>query len=406
MLALVCACGGSHRDAPAVPPTVSTQPANLTVAVGSAATFSVTASGSAPLTYQWKRNGADIAGATSASYSIPATLLSDTRSKLSVTVRNVAGAATSTEANLYVTGIGVFAGQPGQAGTVDGEASVARFAGLAGLAIDKSGNLLATQSVGGALRKITPAGQVTTVATGLVGTPGLSSPFGSLQVAVDGVGNAYLTSGMSVVKLTPAGVATTFATVPECSGRGYSRCIPTGIALDSGSNVYVANNVSVRKFAPDGSYVLLEGSDSDIYPGTAFSTPKAMAFDGTAFIYVVDSLVRKIDAAGAFTVVAGGSSLGILDGTGSAAGFYSSTSGAAFDKAGNLYVTDSFSHIVRMVTPAGVVTTVAGARGPGGVLVGPLPGGLSNPTGIAVDANGDLYVNSGSAILKIQLPPR
>lgn len=400
MLALVCACGGSNKDAPAVSPTVSTQPANVTVAVGSAATFSVTAGGSAPLTYQWKRNGANIAGATSASYNIPATLLSDTRSKLSVTVRNVAGAATSTEANLYVTGIGVFAGQPGQAGNVDGAASIARFAGLSGLAMDKAGNLLAVESVNGALRKITPAGQVSAVATGL------ASGWGASGVATDSAGNAYVTTGMSIVKVTPAGAATTFATVPACAGRGAGLCVPTGIVFDNGNNAYVANSVSIRKFAPDGSYVLLEGSDGGTYQNTAFSTPRAMALDGTAFIYVVDSLVRKIDVAGAFTVVAGGSSLGIVDGTGSAAGFYSSTSGAAFDKAGDLYVTDFYSHIVRKVTPAGVVTTVAGVRGQDGVLAGPLPGGLSNPTGIAVDANGDLYVNSGSAILKIQLPPR
>lgn len=401
-IALVSACGGSGTSpsVPAVPvvpvvaPAISAQPANATVAVGSAATFTVAASGTGPLTYQWKRNGADIAGATAVSYSLPTALLADTRSKWTVTVQNSAGVAASAEATLHVTGMGVIAGVTGQAGTVNGPASLARFQGLAGLAIDTAGNLLVTQSVDGALRKVTPSGEVSTLVSGLAGMTGLANVSGSLQLALDSAGNIYATSGMSVVKVTSSGVVTTFATVPSCTGRGSALCVPTGIAIDAANNVYVANNVSIRKIAPNGSVVLLQGTDGESYGSTAFSSPRAMAVDGSASVFVVDSLVRKIDAAGVFTLVAGGSSVGVVDGTGPAAGFSDSTSGAAFDKSGNLYVTDFFKDTIRKVTPAGVVTTIA------------LPAGVSKPTGIAVDAHGDLYVNSDSAIVKIQFAPQ
>src|SRR5262249_43435027 len=75
--------------------------------------------------------------------------------------------------------------------------------------------------------------------------------------------------------------------------------------------------------------------------------------------------------------------VGYADGTGAAAQFYS-PHGLATDTAGNLYVDDTLNHTIRMVSPAGVVTTVAGApRSEGGVL-GPLPGSLNNPPGVAL----------------------
>ena len=103
LIALCSACGGGSSSTPppppppppAVAPSISTQPAGLTVSAGSAATFTVAATGTAPLSYQWKRNGADIAGATAASYTLPAALLSDTRSKWSVAVTNSAGTVAS-----------------------------------------------------------------------------------------------------------------------------------------------------------------------------------------------------------------------------------------------------------------------------------------------------------------------
>ncbi len=89
--------------AAAAAPTIAAQPSSQTVAAGQAATFSVVASGTAPLSYQWKKNGANITGATSASYTTPATTSGDNGSTFQVVVSNSAGSVTSNAATLTVT---------------------------------------------------------------------------------------------------------------------------------------------------------------------------------------------------------------------------------------------------------------------------------------------------------------
>lgn len=90
----------------AIAPTISGQPANQSVAVGQTATFSVTASGTPSPTYQWQKNGSSISGATSSSYTTPATTAADSGSTFQVVVSNSAGSVTSTMATLTVTGGG------------------------------------------------------------------------------------------------------------------------------------------------------------------------------------------------------------------------------------------------------------------------------------------------------------
>jgi hypothetical protein len=89
-------------NAAAAAPTITTQPANQTVTVGQTATFSVTATGTAPLSYQWQKNGTNIAGATSASYTTPATVIGDNGATFDVIVSNTAGSKTSSMATLAV----------------------------------------------------------------------------------------------------------------------------------------------------------------------------------------------------------------------------------------------------------------------------------------------------------------
>jgi len=84
------------------PPTITTQPANKTVTVGKTAKFSVTATGSTPLSYQWRKNGVNITGATSASYTTPPATAADNGSLFSVVVSNSAGSVTSNNAILTV----------------------------------------------------------------------------------------------------------------------------------------------------------------------------------------------------------------------------------------------------------------------------------------------------------------
>ena len=86
----------------ALAPTITTQPANQTVTAGQTATFTVVAAGTAPLSYQWRKNGANISGATAASYTTPATATSDSGSSFTVMVSNSAGTVTSAGATLTV----------------------------------------------------------------------------------------------------------------------------------------------------------------------------------------------------------------------------------------------------------------------------------------------------------------
>ena len=99
----LAACGGGD-DAPAAdaPPAITTQPVGTSVAAGQVASFSVAATGRDPLTYQWKKGGAAIDGATSASYTTPATVLADSGALFTVTVSNAAGSVTSDAATLTV----------------------------------------------------------------------------------------------------------------------------------------------------------------------------------------------------------------------------------------------------------------------------------------------------------------
>src|SRR5580704_4503244 len=99
-----------------VAPTITAQPASQTVTVGQTATFSVTATGTAPLTYQWQKNGGNISGATAASYTTPATVAGDSGAKFDVVVGNTAGSQTSTMATLTVSAVAVaptITAQPG-----------------------------------------------------------------------------------------------------------------------------------------------------------------------------------------------------------------------------------------------------------------------------------------------------
>ena len=87
----------------ATAPSITTQPASQTVTVGQTATFTVVATGTAPLSYAWRKNGTAISGATAASYTTPATTSSDNSAQFTVTVSNVAGNVTSNPATLTVT---------------------------------------------------------------------------------------------------------------------------------------------------------------------------------------------------------------------------------------------------------------------------------------------------------------
>ena len=416
----------------AQPPSVVTPPQSLTVRAGDAATFTVTATGTAPLSFQWLRNGSAIAGAQASTYTVSSAVLSDSGALFSVVVTNAAGSVTSGAATLTVlpqAAIALFAGNVGGAGSLDGTGVAARFAGPSSVAIDNGGTVYVADTNSNTIRKITAAGVVTTFA-GSPGVRGSADGAGSaasfdvpIGVAVDSSGNVLVADNNSstIRRITPAGVVTTLAgtagVVGSTDGTGATASFnfPTGVAADSAGNVYVADsrNHTIRKISAGGAVTTLAGSPGR--PGAAdgvgsaasFNGPWEVAVDGASNVYVADSgndTIRKISAAGVVTTLAGSpGTRGSADGVGSAALFDTPT-GIAIDGAGNVYVGDGANHIVRKVTAAGVVTTVAGAPGVDGSADGTgSAASFSSPVGVASEAAGVVYVadRNNSAIRKV-----
>ncbi|HKW61802.1 MAG TPA: immunoglobulin domain-containing protein [Candidatus Acidoferrum sp.] len=184
-----------------VPPTITTQPANQTVTAGQAATFSVVAGGTAPLSYQWRKNGANIAGATSASYATPATTSSDNGSAFLVVVTNSAGTVTSNSATLTVNAPPTITTQPASQTVVAGQTATFTV-----VAIGTAPLSYQWQKNGANIAGATSASYTTPATT--------TSDSGSMFVAVVSNSVGTVTSGGAILTVNSAPVAPTFTTQP------------------------------------------------------------------------------------------------------------------------------------------------------------------------------------------------
>ena len=407
--------------AAAVAPAIATQPRAQSIPVGDPVTFTVVATGTAPLTYQWLRDASPITGAQASSYSITSTTLSDNGAQFSVRVANASGSVTSASALLTVTarpGIALLAGNIGGPGNRDGVGQIASFNSPAGAAIDSAGNVYVGDYGNHLVRKITPAGVVTTLA-GSPGVSGSADGIGSAarfsflhQIAVDAAGIVYVadTGNSTIRKVTSSGAVTTLAGSPgspgstDGIGAAAQFSLPTGVAIDGAGNVYVADsgNHTIRKITPAGVVTTLAGSAgmagfaNGAGAAALFSSPSGVITDGAGNVYVSDTgnhLIRKVTSGGVVTTLAGAPGVrGSADGTGNAANFNVPIA-VSTDAGGNLYVADSVNNTVRKIAPGGVVTTLAGAAGIAGSIDG--TGGaarFSTPIAIAADASGNVFV--------------
>lgn len=320
-----------------------------------------------------------------------------------------------------------FAGNP--PGSVDGTGANARFNLPESVAVDADGNVYVADTANNVIRKITPAGLTSTLA-GLAGSSGSDNGQGSaarfnspVGIAVDSLGNLYIGDTLNdcVRKITPAGLVTTVAGSPGESGSadgngGAARFFsPRGLAIDGSGNIYVADsdNGTIRKITPSGDVTTIAGtagnfgSNNGNGASASFAFPSSVAIDGSGNVYVADmfnSTIRKITSAGDVSTFAGKPAVrGSTDATGGNARF-NFPEGVAVDTAGNVYVADGSNQTIRKITPAGVVSTLAGSPLQKGAADG---SGSSarffDPTGLAVGGDGAVYVadRNNNAIRKI-----
>ena len=314
-------------------------------------------------------------------------------------------------------------------GSADGTGGAARFNYPIGICTDAAGNVYMADTGNHIIRKITPAGVSSTLA-GLAGVAGSNDGTGAtarfnypFSVSADNAGNVFVadTSNHTIRKITPAGVVSTFAGVAgvhgSANGLGASASFyyPNGVATDTAGNVYVAdyNNSTVRKITPAGLVSTFAGTAGVVgsVDGTGsaarFSNPESVTSDSQGNIYVADfnnSTIRKITSAGVVTTFAGMAGItGSSDGTGAAARF-NQPRGVTTDSAGYVYVSDTYNHTIRRITPAGVVNTIVGVAGQRGFSPGALPGHLSFPKGLTV-SGGNLYVTLYSGVAVVSNRP-
>ncbi len=291
-------------------------------------------------------------------------------------------------------------------------------------------------------------------------------PTGPMGVAVDKLGNIYVadSGNHTIRRITPGGVVTTLAGSANNRGSSDGPAAagvvrfnqPLSVAVDNAGIVYVADcfNHTIRAITPAGAVSTIAGSPgvpgSTDGVGARFFFPDAMAVDAAGNVYVTDAnfLVRRLlkPATGTSevwttsTLAGGAREYGAADGVGVAARFggmlnpgtiswlfsrstsdppgvmngesitVGSMAGMAVDKAGNVLVADTLNHTIRRITPAGIVTTVAGAPGESGRADGiGSAARFFRPKGIALDKFGNLYVvDSISATIRkgvLAIPP-
>jgi prepilin-type N-terminal cleavage/methylation domain-containing protein len=267
------------------------------------------------------------------------------------------------------------------------------------LSIDPSSGIIDVLNANtNTISKVTTAGVVTTFASGVPG----SSPWG---LTATPSGNIYYTDtyGDGIDQVTPSAVASVFAggTYGSTNGTGtaakFSRTID--IAADSSGNLYVADldNNLIRKITTGAVVTTL---------ASGFSGPYGLAVDSSGNVYVADmynNVIKKITPAGVVTVLAGSGTAGSTNGTGTAAQF-KMPNNVAVDSVGNVYVLDGGNNLVRMITPAGVVTTLAGSGTTGSTNGTGIAASFSGLSGIAVGPTGIVYVSEygNNDIRKIQ----
>ena len=310
-----------------------------------------------------------------------------------------------------------------------GAATSAKLNGVAGIAVDSSGNLYIADIGNYRVRMVTPDGTIWTVAGngsasdsgdgGPATSAGLAAPVG---VAVDSRGFLYISDETGCIRrVAPDGTITTVVGVCGTSGSSGDGGapnsalldFPVGVAVDSKDDLYIAeaNGGRVRKvtFSGRATITTVAGTGSQGYSGDGSAAisatlrlPNGVAVDSTGNLYIADTFnhcIRKVTPGGTISTVAGTGSAGYSgDGGAAESAKLQEPALVAVDSSGNLYIADTGNNRIRKVTSGGTISTVAGTgsagySGDGGAATSAT---LNSPAGIAVDAAGRIWIGDST----------
>jgi sugar lactone lactonase YvrE len=297
--------------------------------------------------------------------------------------------------------VSAFAGN-GTAGATNGDAATASFNAPAGLAADTLGNVYVADAGNNLIRKISPAGVVTTLA----GPEGFNGPN---SLAVDAAGNVYVTDAGNnqIKKITPAGVVSVLAGngtqgVEDGIGTAASFNHPSGIVVDNNGVLFIADsgNNTIRMIAADGTVINWGVGAGNNYPvgiaGNGFGLIVAQQGNNTVSYY--GTTIGKPGAQGA-------------DNGENNVATFNHPAGLVIAPGGLVYVADEFNNRIRAIEDVNTaqfenviavyVSVSAGIGAPGSANGTGTVATFNHPRGIAVDANGTLYVSdSGNNLIR------
>jgi len=341
-----------------LPLVFTSQPASQTVTPGSSATLTVGARGDGPFWYLWYLDNTNLVQSSSISTLTVHDFSTSSAGNYTVVVTNVYGSVTSRVATLYLPLPPTVTAQPGSQTALAGS------------------NVTFNVAVGGP-GPFTYQWQFN----------GANMPNNLISTVAGNGAGAYAGDG---------GAAT-----------NASLNYPAGAALDAADNLYIADtdNNRIRKVDTKGAITTVAGNGSGVFAGdggaatnASLNNPYGVTMDAAGNLYIADTYnqrIRKVDINGNITTVAGNGASGYSgDGGTATSASLSYPTGVALDAAGNLYIADNNNNRIREVGLNGIIRTVAGNgsaiyAGDGG---GATSASLANPSGVALDAFGDLYI--------------